>query len=423
MIGIRRYNALLLFAALLSIMILAASCSFGNDLPSTTTALLPTLAPTASPTPSPDTQAGQMDSIQAKLDRMSIEDKIGQMVIIGLEGTSLKKRTREMLDEYRVGGFILYKRNIDKAEQTMALLNELKAANSSDIPLWLSVDEEGGLVTRIPKEFDKLPTPREIGKSEDIEYSYELGSAIGGALRSLGFNMNYAPVLDIDSNPDNPVIGSRSFGRDARTVSDFGIASMQGLQSQGIVSVVKHFPGHGDTSVDSHLDLPVEDKTKSELDSFELQPFKAAIKSGTDAIMVAHILLPHIDEQQPASLSAKLINGLLRDELGYDGVVMTDDMTMGGITKHRDIGDAAVESVLAGTDILLVGHHEKLQADVLETLRDSVANGEISEKRLDESVYRILQLKEKYKLQDAPNMELDVDLVNEHIQDALKSQP
>jgi len=400
--------------------VVAAGCgNAAND--STAEVTVPPSSSPAAQSPVPRTAEPALEpaGINEQLDRMTVEDKIGQMVVIGLEGTSLKAKTRSMLDKYKIGGFILYKRNIDSAEQTLKLLNELKAANGSDIPLWLGVDEEGGKVSRLPKEFVKLPAPRDVGKTGNTEYAAGIGSAIGTALAALGFNMDFAPVLDIDSNPDNPVIGNRSFGRTPETVSEIGVAAMQGLQSQDVVAVVKHFPGHGDTSVDSHLDLPVEDRTIDELHSFELLPFKAAIENGADAIMVAHILLPQIDSRQPASLSNAIINRLLREDLGFDGVVMTDDMTMGGITKHRDIGEAAVEAVLAGNDILLVGHKEKLQTAVLDALRESVEDGTITEERLNQSVRRILELKAKYELEDSAEADPHVELVNKTIQEAL----
>jgi beta-N-acetylhexosaminidase len=233
--------------------------------------------------------------------------------------------------------------------------------------------------------------------------------------------MNFAPVLDVNSNPNNPVIGNRSFGSEPETVIQHGIQVMKGIQSTKVVPVVKHFPGHGDTSVDSHLDLPVIRKTLEELRAFELKPFAEAIRQQTDVVMVGHLLLPQIDETNPASLSGKVITNLLRKEMKFDGVVITDDMTMGGITKHNDIGEAAVKSVLAGVDILLVGHDYEQQIQVLQTLKKRVEDGTVSEKRLDESVYRIAKLKAKYGLKDTLVTGVDVNAVNRSIEAALDS--
>lgn len=234
--------------------------------------------------------------------------------------------------------------------------------------------------------------------------------------------MDFAPVLDINSNPKNPVIGNRSYGTNAETVITHGLETMKAIQSKQVAAVVKHFPGHGDTSVDSHLDLPVVNKSLAELKAFELLPFVEAIQQDTDAIMIAHLLIPKIDKDYPASLSKKMISKLLREELGYEGVVMTDDMTMGGITEHFDVGKAAVTSILAGSDIILIGHDYKTQLSVLQSLKKSARDGVISRDMLDKSVYRILRLKEKYKLEDKTLPSIDVKAVNLQIKAAIQSK-
>lgn len=227
-----------------------------------------------------------------------------------------------------------------------------------------------------------------------------MGELLGRAVKSSGFNMDFAPVLDINSNPDNPVIGDRSFGNSAELVTRLGIAEMKGLERAGVIPVVKHYPGHGDTSVDSHLELPVINKTETHLAALEWLPFQAAIREKADAVMVAHILYPKLDPDKPASLSQVIIGQQLRGQMGYEGVVITDDMTMGAIIKNYSLPAAAVESVLAGSDILLVAHEYKNEQAVRAALLDSVKNGSVSEARIDESVYRILSLKAKYQLTD-----------------------
>ncbi len=273
----------------------------------------------------------------------------------------------------------------------------------------------------MPKEFVKIPSARAIGGVKDSGYARGIGEALGAELSALGFNMNFAPVMDIDSNPANPVIGDRSYGRKPEQVIDNGIAVMKGLQARDVAAVVKHFPGHGDTSVDSHLDLPVVSKSLKELESFELLPFAEAVKEGTDAVMVAHLLIPALDKDYPASISKNIIGGLLREKLGYDGVVITDDMMMGGITKHYGLTEAAVRSVQAGSDILLVGHDYKQQTAVIQALIKNVADGKLTEDRIDESVYRILKLKSKYRLEDKQLDSVDVKSVNKEIQAALNA--
>ncbi|MGO4538516.1 beta-N-acetylhexosaminidase [Paenibacillus sp. 2TAB19] len=383
----------------------------------------PTATTAAQTDPPPaETAKPVIDPIQEQIDEMTLNEKIGQMIIIGLEGTKADKEAIKMIKENKIGGFILFKDNMSSADQIISLLNALKSENESNkVPLWLSVDQEGGKVNRLPKSFVAIPTAKSIGAADNDSYTQAVSQATGLALKSLGFNMDFAPVLDINSNPNNPVIGSRSFGSNADSVIRHGIGTMEGLRSNQIAAVVKHFPGHGDTSVDSHLELPVVGKSLSELEQFELLPFKEAIAHDADAVMVAHLLIPSIDDTNPASLSKEIITDLLRDELGYDGVVMTDDMTMGGIINHHDIGEAAVRSIQAGTDIVLVGHDNVMQNKVYNALKASAASGELSKEKIDEHVHRILALKAKYALSDndGPISNIDMDTINERFNDAL----
>lgn len=355
---------------------------------------------------------------------MSLDEKIGQLVIVGLDGTEMNGFAKKMIQDYKVGGFILFKDNINNAQQTLALLNELKQTNTSnDIPLWLSVDQEGGRVSRMSSEFVKIPAAGQVASADSLTYTNGIGKALGTELKALGFNLDFAPVLDINSNPKNPVIGDRSYGSTPDQVTAHGLEALDGITSEGVAAVVKHFPGHGDTSVDSHYDLPLVHKSLEELEKFELIPFKEAIEHDVDAIMVAHLLMMDLDTKHPASISDAVINDLLREKLGYDGVVITDDMTMGGLLNGNKIGDASVTAVNAGADIVLVSHEEKLRIEALDALRQAVHSGEISEERLNESVYRVLSLKQKYKLTDNQTPDIDVSAVNEVINNALKARP
>ncbi|WP_341278571.1 beta-N-acetylhexosaminidase [Paenibacillus sp. FSL H8-0537] len=381
----------------------------------TAAAAIPTIAPTPTATEA-------TDPIKQEMASMSVDEKIGQLVLVGLEGTTIQADAIEMMNTYHVGGFILYKRNITDASQTLALLNELKKQNKKNpVPLWLSIDQEGGTVSRMPQDFVKIPSAQSIGRKNKPQYAYGIGEAIGAELYSLGFNMDFAPVLDINSNPDNPVIGNRAFGSTAESVITSGIEMMKGIQAGHVVPVVKHFPGHGDTSVDSHLDLPVVDKSLKQLEQFELLPFKEAIEQQAPAVMIGHLLIPAIDKQYPASLSKTIITELLRDKLGFTGVVITDDMTMLGITKHFGIQDAAVKAVQAGNDILLVGHDTKQQIAVLKALKKAVKAGDISMQALDDSVYRIIHLKSAFTLKDELITRANVDAVNRQIKKALNA--
>jgi beta-N-acetylhexosaminidase len=357
------------------------------------------------------------DSVKDLLSTMSIDEKVGQLVVVGVDGTVINEDSRRFIQEYHVGGFIFYKNNIESTQQALLLFNELKSNNEvNKVPLWMSVDEEGGRVTRMPDELLKLPNNKDIGIKNDAELSKEIGQILGRELREFGLNMDFAPVLDIHSNPKNPVIGDRSFGNQSTLVSTLGIATMHGLQSQGVVPVVKHFPGHGDTSVDSHIGLPIVEYDLDKLRKLELIPFQNAINQQADVVMIAHLLIPKVDSEYPASLSKIVISDILRDELGFNGVVITDDMTMGAIGENYDLKLASVQSVLAGTNIVLVGHDVEKGVAVIQALTDAVENGKISEDMLNDRVYSILKLKEKYELSNDPSNGPDVQSLNSDIQ-------
>lgn len=430
--SIRRFHRFTLLLIALCALLLLASCgrdnrneNTGTTVPSTTPASsAATAAPSSSvvpPTPSP-TQS-EIDAIQQQINEMDLKTKIGQLLIIGLDGYRLNDTSRRMIRDYKVGGFILFKDNIETADQTVTLLNELKAANNGNaVPLWLSIDQEGGRVSRLPAEFRPTPSAKEIASKKDLAYTRGIAEAIGAELKALGFNMDFAPVLDINSNPKNPVIGDRAFGTTPQTVIAHGMESVFGINASGVAAVVKHFPGHGDTAVDSHHDLPIVEKTVEQLKQLELLPFAEAIKQDVDAIMVAHLLMRQIDEKHPASISKTVITDLLRKQLGYDGVVITDDMTMGALLKGNKIGDAAVQSILAGTDIVLVCHEDKLQLEVLQALEAAVNNGTLTEQRIDESLTRLLRLKQKYNLFDTATTPIDLQAINSIISSSLEAR-
>lgn len=361
------------------------------------------------------------NDILNQMAEMSLEEKIGQLFIVGLEGYSLDDNSLEMIEKHHVGGFILFKRNIKDVEQLVALTNALKAANSNNkIPLFISVDEEGGIVSRMPEEIKKLPSSGSLGRLGNEGLSYEVGKILGYQLKLFGFNMNFAPILDINSNPQNPVIGERAFGADKELVSKLGIQTMKGIQSQGVISVVKHFPGHGDTSVDSHVGLPRVDHGLDRLREFELVPFTRAIENGADAVMVAHILFPQIDSDNPSTLSRAIITDILKGEMGFEGLVITDDMTMGAIMENYSIGDAVVKSILAGSDLILVCHGYENELEAIAAIKQAVEEGKISEDRIDESLYKILQLKKKYNLDDKVVEMPDIQKLNQMIEKILE---
>ncbi|MBN8192115.1 beta-N-acetylhexosaminidase [Bacillus sp. NTK074B] len=352
---------------------------------------------------------------------MTLDEKIGQMLVAGVNGTQMDEPTKNLIQKHKVGGFIFFTDHLQEPDQTIQFLNDMKEANKENpLPLLLSVDQEGGNVTRLPGGLSDFPTNQKIGETNNPDVSYEVGTLLGKELKEFGFNLNFAPVLDVNSNPDNPIIGDRSFSPDPDIVSELGVQTMKGIQSENILSSIKHFPGHGDTSVDSHLALPVVNKSLQELESMELVPFKRAINDGADLIMVAHILLPKFDDTYPSSLSKAIVTGLLRKKLNYHGVVITDDMTMKAITDNYGMGEAAVQTVKAGSDLVLIAHDARKAEAAIVALKSAVKKGEISEERIDESVKRIIQLKQTYHLEDTQIDEVDLTELNQEIESVNK---
>ncbi|MDU0203616.1 MULTISPECIES: beta-N-acetylhexosaminidase [Paenibacillus] len=425
---IPRYTKSMMCAAALSLF-LAGCASSPKDNTSSAAPLSPTpsaSAPAATPisTPNPTAAAPTPSPTPANPTAgLSLDEKLGQMILAGIDGYSVNANTQALISTYHVGGIILYKPNVKDSSQLVSLVNELKQKNAKNkLPLWIGVDEEGGRVTRLPEELQKTPTNQEIGKTNNKTYAYNIGNLIGSELRAYGLNVDFAPVLDINSNPKNPVIGDRSFGANAAVVNAMGIQEMKGLRDQQITSVVKHFPGHGDTSVDSHVGLPVVQNDLDRLRKLELIPFAEAFKQQADAVMVAHILLPKVDGQNPASMSKKIMTDLLRKEMGFQGVIMTDDMTMGAIEQNYDIGASAVKSVLAGANVIMVGHDYNKVVKVIEALRQAVQDKRIPMETIDQSVERIQKLKQKYKLKDESVGSVDVSALNQAVKKVLSSK-
>lgn len=390
---------------LLIVFLFATGCQAAPT-PSASPASTPTPAPSATPAPTPTPTP---DPVEEALSAMTTEEKVGQLLIAGFYETEAGEEARSYIQDYHVGGLILYGRNVESAQQLTDLTNGLKALVGDGVPLFLSTDQEGGMVERMPPEIQKLPN------AYDVSDPAAFGSALGTECAAFGLNTDFAPSLDIWSNPNNTVIGRRAFGSDAETVTQRGLACLTAMEESGTIPVVKHFPGHGDTDTDSHVGLPVVDKTREELLEMELLPFQAAIDAGAPAVMVGHILMTQIDPDKPATLSSEVVTGLLREELGFDGVVFTDDLTMGAITQNYGLGEAAVLAVEAGCDVLLVCHEAGSVDQVYTALLDAVDTGRITEDRLDQSVRRILTLKQDYGLTSDPVDLPDLDALNAQV--------
>lgn len=351
-------------------------------------------------------EAAIMGMARDILKNMTIEEKVGQLFMVNLEQldnsegnyyehTVITKKMKKFLKKYPVGGVILFSRNIATTDQTKELIEKLQA--NSKVPLFMAVDEEGGDVARIANNDNmrttKFPTMEEVGAMEDKEYAYNMGATIGKEIKELGFNLDFAPVADVKTNELNTEIGSRSFGNDPDLVADMVVEVVKGLQDQGVSSTLKHFPGHGDASKDSHEGAVDVENDINRLRQVELVPFKAGIKAGADLIMVSHISVSRLTgTTEPASLSLLVMKDMLRTEMGFDGIIITDAMDMKAITDYCDAKEAAVTCILSGADICLMP--EDLPAAYKAVLK-AVKDGVISEKRLNESVTRILELKIK----------------------------
>ncbi|WP_092502977.1 glycoside hydrolase family 3 protein [Virgibacillus subterraneus] len=349
--------------------------------------------------------------IDKAIEGMTVKQKIGQMLMpdfrnwAGENVTEMLPEIEQTVKEYDLGGVILFRENVVTTEQTAELVAAYQEA-SEKYGLLMTIDQEGGIVTRLQSGTD-FPGNMALGATRSTDLSHNVGKAIGEELNALGINMNLAPVMDVNNNPDNPVIGVRSFGGSPELVADMGIAYTKGLQNTGVAATAKHFPGHGDTAVDSHLGLPEVPYDKERLMDVELFPFQKAMEANIDAIMTAHVTFPKIDDTKvvskkdgteislPATLSHKVLTGLMREEMGYDGLIITDALNMNAITEHFGSVDAVIRAVKAGTDIVLMPVGLEKVAD---GLLNAVETGEISEERIEASVERILTLKIKRKI-------------------------
>ncbi len=341
------------------------------------------------------------------IESMNLNEKIGQLIIVGFPHGTPEEDIIDYITIDKVGGFILFKRNYNSFKELYELNSKLKDWNKDNpLPLFISVDEEGGTVSRLPKEGTKIPDAAVFGHINDYELTEKSGIIVGKQLHAAGINLNFAPVLDILSIKDNSLLKLRAYGKDGDMVSKHGIAFINGLKSQGIIPVPKHFPGHGNTNKDSHSDLPIIDIDGNTLRNRELIPFKDAINAGIDAIMVGHLTFPKIDESgKPATKSKVFLTDILRNELNFQGIALTDEIEMYGFMDgEQSLNDSVIEAFNAGIDIFVIGHTKEIQKKVIKALMDGVSEGLITEERLNQSLERIIKVKNKYKLSNTMNM-------------------
>jgi beta-N-acetylhexosaminidase len=325
--------------------------------------------------------------------------RVGQRFMVGFEGLTASADVKALIREFGVAHVVLFARNVEEPVQLAELVRELQSvARDAGLswPLLVAVDQEGGRVARLKEPWTVWPAPRALGRAGDEEMARQTGEALAAELGSCGIRMNVAPVVDVDTNPDNPVIGDRSFGDDPVLVGRLGVAMIRALQAGGVAACAKHFPGHGDTDVDSHLDLPVLSHPRSRLDEVELPPFRRAIEAEVATVLTSHVLFPEVDEALPASLSEPLTTGLLRGELGFDAVVLTDDLDMKAVAHRWTPAEIAAKAAGAGADILAFCRDHDAQVEGIEALIRTAESGEMPFTAMEAAERRVRRLQEQF---------------------------
>lgn len=351
-----------------------------------------------------------------KAEDLTLQEKIGQMFMIGMPGTEIDDITRKLITEYKVGGVILYRKNILNMEHFIHLLNSLRELNKENkVPLFIGIDQEGGRVNRMPANIHNLVNAKQIANVGGPDLCYKSGKVIGKMLSRFNINMNFAPVLDIGGFRDSHPLGNRCLGEDPEEVAKNGIALMDGIKYSNVIPTIKHFPGHGASRIDSHVFMPAVYKSIKRLKQEDMLPFINAIKAGADSIMVGHLLITDVNSIYPASISDRVITKILRKDLEYDGLVITDDLSMKGITLIFGITHAAMKAISAGADIIMINKEHKSKIRIIENLIKAGKRNSMALRRINESVSRILEIKEKYNVKDEIIPGYDVEEINEEI--------
>ena len=326
----------------------------------------------------------------------TIPEMTGQMIMAGFEGTTLTPETEDLICKHHVGGLILFSRNYENPEQLHTLirnLQEVAASTSTGLPLFISVDQEGGRVARLTEPFTKYPPLCCVGHAQSEDLAYRFGQSLAAELVDVGINIDYAPVLDVHTNPDNPIIGDRAIASDPKTVAKLANSFIEGFRDKGMIPVGKHFPGHGDTHVDSHLDLPTVKRDAATLEAVELVPFRDTIAQGLEVIMTAHVIYTAWDAKNTATFSKIILQDILRKKLGFQGVIMSDDLEMKAVEKYFPFDAFPRMGIEAGLDMFLICNSvEKVRALHNQFVQDA-GKGTIPIAPIQQSVGRILRLK------------------------------
>jgi beta-N-acetylhexosaminidase len=320
----------------------------------------------------------------------------GQMLMSGFEGTTLNAKTEDLIRNRHVGGLILFSRNYENPKQLHTLIRDLQdvaTSTSTGLPLFISVDQEGGRVARLTEPFTKYPPLCCLGHAQSESLAYRFGQSLAAELLDVGINMDYAPVLDVHTNPDNPIIGDRAIASDPDTVAKLANSFIKGFKDKGMIPVGKHFPGHGDTHLDSHLDLPTVDRVAATLEAVELVPFRETIAQGLEVIMTAHVIYSAWDNKNTATFSKTILQDILRQKLGFQGVIMSDDLEMKAVEKYFSFDAFPRMGVEAGIDMFLVCNSVEKIKVLHDQLMKDVSNGTIPIAPIQQSVERILRLK------------------------------
>src|SRR3989442_787209 len=334
-------------------------------------------------------------------DGMSLEEQIGQVLMVGFWGNTPSQEIIDLIQHYHTGSIILLSRNVRASQQVLELTRSLQMIAKQaghPYPLLIAIDQENGIVQRLGEAATIFPGNMALGAIDSEEIAYKVALATGQELKALGINMNLAPVVDVNNNPANPVVGVRSFGEDPQQVARLGTAMVKGYHAAGILSCLKHFPGHGDTTVDSHLALPTIPCTLERLETLELVPFRGGIEAGAGSVMIAHVSFPALTQHEmlPATLSSAIVRGLLREQLGFNSLILSDCLEMKAISETFGTERAAVKALQAGIDLVLVSHHYKRQRGSIKAIQVAVQTHQLSSQAVQQAAEHVLRLKANY---------------------------
>lgn len=353
-----------------------------------------------------------------KIEKLTIEKKIGQMLIIALEEKEITEKTINIIQKYNIGGIILYRKNYNNYGEMVGLINKLKEINrTNEIPLFISIDQEGGRVNRMPSEILNLKSASNFSKTGDIELIKQNAKIVSEMLIKTGITMDYAPVLDIKNFEERHAIGDRCYGENKDDVSKYAVEFMKELSKGGVLPVVKHFPGHGATKQDSHMTLPVVRKSKEKLENEDMVPFKNAIENGAEAIMVGHILVKDIDKKYPASLSKKIIQEYLIEKLKFKGLIITDDLKMLAVRLRYSLKKAVMLAISSGNNMIMIGTKYRQIESIIKSISRKAEKGKIDINKIDESIEKIISLKKKYNISDNEVLGFNIEDTNKKIKE------